>query len=60
METRILPGFAKSEINRVAGEEDYSLIVVGTQGRSMVGEALPGGIAYAVIHSAQARASAAT
>jgi nucleotide-binding universal stress UspA family protein len=51
--TRILPGFAKQEINRVAAEEDYSLVVVGSQGHSMVGEGLLGGVAYEVIHSAR-------
>ena len=53
VETRIIPGFAKREINRVAAEENYSLIVVGSQGHSMVGEALLGGVAYEVIHSAR-------
>jgi nucleotide-binding universal stress UspA family protein len=53
VETRILPGFAKQEINRVAAEEDYSLIVVGSQGHSMVGEGLLGGVAYEVIRSAR-------
>lgn len=53
VETRNVPGFAKSEINRVAAKEDYSLVVVGAHGRSMVGEALMGGVAYAVIHSAR-------
>ncbi|MCL4471131.1 MAG: universal stress protein [Gammaproteobacteria bacterium] len=53
VETRILPGFAKRDINRVAAEESYSLIVVGSQGHSMLGEALLGGVAYAVIHSAR-------
>ena len=53
METRIIPGFAKREINRVATEENYSLIVVGSQGHSMLGAALLGGIAYEVIHSAR-------
>ncbi len=51
--TRILPGFAKREINRVAAEENYSLIVVGSQGHSMVGEVLLGGVSYEVIHSAR-------
>jgi nucleotide-binding universal stress UspA family protein len=52
VETRILPGFAKREINRIAREEDYSLIVVGSYGHSMVGEALLGGFAYDIIHQA--------
>ena len=53
VEAKIVPGFAKREINQIAAEEDYSLIVVGSQGHSMVGEALLGGVASAVIHSAR-------
>ena len=53
VEARVVPGFAKQEINRVAAEEDYSLIVIGSQGHSLVGEALLGGVAYGVIHSAR-------
>jgi nucleotide-binding universal stress UspA family protein len=53
VETRVVPGFAKQEINRIAAEENYSLVVVGAHGHSMVGEALLGGIASAVIHSAR-------
>ncbi|OGA45244.1 MAG: hypothetical protein A3F74_26770 [Betaproteobacteria bacterium RIFCSPLOWO2_12_FULL_62_58] len=53
VETKIIPGFAKLEINRVAAEENYSLIVVGSQGHSMVGEMLLGGVASEVIHSAR-------
>lgn len=49
VETRIVPGFAKREINRIAAEEDYSLVVVGSQGHSMVGDALLGGVAHEVI-----------
>lgn len=50
VETRIVPGFAKSEINRIAREEDYALIVVGSHGHSLVGEALLGGVASEVLH----------
>ncbi len=53
VETRIVPGFAKREINHIADEEDYALIVVGALGQSMVHEALLGGIATQVIHSAR-------
>ena len=53
VEARVGPGVAKHEINRVAVEENYSLIVAGTQGHSMVGGALLGGVAYAVIHGAR-------
>lgn len=53
VKARIVPGFAKQEINRIAAAENYSLVVVGAQGQSMVGEALLGGVASAVIHSAR-------
>jgi nucleotide-binding universal stress UspA family protein len=53
VETRIVPGLAKNEINRIAAEEDYSLIVVGAQKHSLVREALFGGLAYDIIHQLQ-------
>jgi nucleotide-binding universal stress UspA family protein len=53
VETRVVPGFAKTEINRIATEEKYSLIVVGSRGHSMMSEAMLGGVAYAVIHNAR-------
>lgn len=53
VETRIVPGFAKREINRIAAEDNSSLIVIGSHGHSMVGEVLLGGVAYQVIHSAR-------
>lgn len=53
VEARTVPGFAKQEINRVAAEEDYSLIVVGSQGQSLIGETLLGGVASAVINTAR-------
>lgn len=52
VEKKVVPGFAKQEINRIANEDDYSLIVVGSHGRSMVSETLLGGVAYDVIHHA--------
>ncbi|WP_173064748.1 universal stress protein [Sulfurimicrobium lacus] len=52
VETRIVPGFAKSEVNRIAREEDYGLVVVGSHGHSMLGEALLGGVASEVLHGA--------
>lgn len=45
-------GSPKTEINRIAREEGYSLVVVGSRGHSLVGEALLGGVAEAVIHHA--------
>ena len=50
VETRIVPGMATIEINRIATEENYSLVVVGAESRSMVSEALLGGIAFDIIH----------
>ena len=50
---RSLPGFAKTEINRIAEEQNYSLIVVGSRGHTLAGEAMLGGVAYAVIHHAR-------
>jgi len=53
VQTRVVPGLAKWEINSIATAEDYSLIVVGTQGHSLISEALLGGVAYGVIHNAR-------
>lgn len=52
VETRIVPGFAKSEINRIAREEDYALIVVGSHGHNILSEALLGGVASEVLQGA--------
>lgn len=49
VEARSVVGAAKQEIVRIAAQEDYALIVVGTQGQSLVGEKLLGGVAYGVI-----------
>lgn len=53
VEARVVPGFAKREINRIAEQEDYALIVVGSHGHSILGEALLGGVATEVIHNAR-------
>lgn len=53
VEARIVPGFAKREINRIADQEDYGLIVVGSHGHSMATEAMLGGVATELIHSAR-------
>lgn len=50
--TEITPGYAKTEINRLAGERDCDLIVVGSQGQSLMGSFLLGGVAAAVLHHA--------
>ena len=52
VETKVLPGFAKREVNRIAREEGYGLIVIGSYGHSMVSEMLLGGVAFDVIHHA--------
>lgn len=53
VETRVVPGFAKREINRIAEQEGYDLVVVGSHGHSIAAEALLGGVATEVIHSAR-------
>lgn len=50
VDTRIASGLAKKEISRIASEENYDLIVVGAEARSLVSEPLLGGIAYEIIH----------
>lgn len=52
VETRIVTGPAKREINRIASDEEYSVIVVGAQEQTMVSEAFSSEIAYDVIHYA--------
>lgn len=51
-ESLMVLGLPHIEINRIAEEKNCSLIVVGSQGRTMAGELLLGGTAGAVIHSA--------
>lgn len=50
VEARTVFGAPKQEIIRIAAKEDYSLIVVGAQGQSLVEEKLLGGVAYGVIN----------
>lgn len=49
---RMVLGLPHIEINRIAAEERYSLIVVGSRSRSAIGEMLLGGTAEVVLHSA--------
>jgi nucleotide-binding universal stress UspA family protein len=53
VEARTVSGHAKKEVNRIANEEDYSLIVLGSQGHSLLGDALLGGVAYGVMQRAR-------
>ncbi len=53
VETRIVPGFARSEINRIAREEDYSLIVVGSHIHPILMEPIKDRIAGRLLHGAE-------
>lgn len=53
VETSLLKGLASEEINRVAAEEDYGLIIVGARQRSLTSETFMGGVATEVIHHGQ-------
>ena len=52
VETRTVVGSPRQQIVSIAKEEGYSLVVIGSQGRSLVAERLLGGVAYGVINSA--------
>lgn len=52
VETRIVPGNSKDEVNRIADREDYTLIVVG-HSHSRVRDTFLGTIAYNVIYCAR-------
>ncbi len=53
VEAHVAFGPPKTEINRIAQKEGYSLVVVGSRGHTLVGEFLLGGVAEAVIHHAE-------
>jgi nucleotide-binding universal stress UspA family protein len=50
VKTQIISGNIKNEINRIAQENQYSLIVVGAEKHSIVGSLLLGGIAYDILY----------
>lgn len=50
--TRCVVGMPESVINQIAEEENYSAIIVGSFSRSWAGEALLGGLASDIIHTA--------
>jgi len=49
VEARTISGTPKQEIVRIADKEDYTLIVIGSQGRSLMEEKLLGGVAYGIV-----------
>jgi nucleotide-binding universal stress UspA family protein len=51
--TRIVTGFTKTVINRIAVEEDFSVIVAGAAEHTIMGEIILGGAAHEVIHNAE-------
>jgi len=53
VKTRVVQGLAKNEINRIAVEENYSVMVVGARSHTMTSEAFLGNLAYDLIHHAQ-------
>lgn len=53
VEARVVVGAPKYEINRVAVQENYDLIVLGTQGQSLAEEKILGGVAFGVINKTQ-------
>lgn len=52
VETRIVTGDMKHEINRIAEEEGYSIIVAGAAEHTLMGELFFGGAAHELIHHA--------
>lgn len=50
VKTQIISGSIKNEINRIAQENKYSLIVVGAENHTIVGSLFVGGIAYDILY----------
>ncbi|PKM60081.1 MAG: hypothetical protein CVU99_10050 [Firmicutes bacterium HGW-Firmicutes-4] len=50
VKTQIISGNLKNEINRIAQEGQYSLIIVGAEKHSIVGSLFLGGIAYDILY----------
>jgi nucleotide-binding universal stress UspA family protein len=51
VETRTVTGVVRQEIVRIAEEENYSLIVVGARGHSLIEDRLLGWLAYGITHN---------
>jgi len=52
-ETRIVTGPGKSELNRIAKEEGYDLIVTGAEKYSLTSEIFSGSLAYDIMYHAE-------
>jgi len=52
-ETRIVTGSGKRELNRIAVEEDYALIVAGAEEHSLTSEIFSSSLAYDIVHHAE-------
>lgn len=50
VKAKIVPGFAVAEVNRMALEDKYDLIIAGQTDRSILNEIVQGGIARELIH----------
>jgi len=50
VETRVVVGAPRHEVVRIAQDENFQLIVVGTQGHSLAGDKMLGGVAYGVVN----------
>jgi nucleotide-binding universal stress UspA family protein len=53
VEARSVFASAKREVNRIAVKEDYSLIVVGSQGQTLIAEKALGGVAFGIISKSE-------
>ena len=53
VDIKISPGSPKREINRIAEQDEYPLIVVGSRGESLIAGAFLGGVAHEVILNAK-------
>lgn len=51
--TKVTTGHIKNEINRIALEEDFSMMVVGATKHSMLGDAVFGGMAHEIVQYAR-------
>jgi len=50
VKVRVVEGFAKREVCRIAEEEDYPLVIAGAESCTLISEPVLGGIAYEIMH----------